>query len=102
MITSEHQFEKKITPYLDGSLSQEEVSEFEAFVLTHPEFEAKIKSKKDEIQLIKKMIPEVFLSRETSQTIQNEMKASVFNLLRQEPKTLTDKFKMKWEEWINR
>ncbi len=102
MSTSEHQFEKKITPYLDGSLSQEEVSEFEAFVLTHPEFEAKIKSKKDEIQLIKKMIPEVFLSRETSQTIQNEMKASVFNLLRQEPKTLIDKFKMKWEEWINR
>jgi anti-sigma factor RsiW len=38
-------FEKKIIPYLDGSLSIEETSEFEAFISTHPEFEKKIKAK---------------------------------------------------------
>lgn len=102
MSTVTHQFEKKIIPYLDGSLSQDEVSEFEAFVLTHPEFESKIKNKKDEILLIKKMIPDVFLGPDTAQSIQNEMKASVFNLLREEPKSFADKMKMKWEEWLNR
>ena len=50
-------FEKKIVPYLDGSLSTEEASEFEAFVFTHPEFENKIKSKQQEVELLRSRIP---------------------------------------------
>ena len=35
-------FQKKILGYLDGSLSSEDKSEFEAYVRTHPEFETQI------------------------------------------------------------
>ena len=96
MNTGFHSYQKKIVPYLDGSLSKDEVSEFEAFVLTHPEFEEQIKIKKDEIALIRNMIPQVEVSGE------NEMRASVFNLLKEEPKGLLDSLRIKYEEWINR
>lgn len=95
-------FEKKIVPYIDGSLSKEETAEFEAFVLTHPEFEEKIKNKQEEIQLLKKMIPGVLLSRDSQESIENEMRASIFNLLKEEPKSVFDSVRIKWEEWINR
>jgi anti-sigma-K factor RskA len=94
-------FDKKITAYLDGSLGAEETSEFEAFVLTHPEFEAKIKNKKDEIQLLKSMIPTASPSEDTLRTLETEIKSSVFNLLKQEPKSMFDSLRMKWEEWTN-
>ena len=102
MNTGFHSYQKKIVPYLDGSLSKDEVSEFEAFVLTHPEFEEQIKIKKDEIALIRNMIPQVEVSRETLESIENEMRASVFNLLKEEPKGLLDSLRIKYEEWINR
>ena len=95
-------YEKKITAYLDGSLGAEETSEFEAFVLTHPEFEAKIKNKKDEIQLLKNMIPVASPSEDSLRSLESEIKASVFNLLKQEPKSMFENLRMKWEEWINR
>lgn len=100
--TSYRSFEKKIVPYLDGSLSKEELAEFEAFVLTHPEFETKIKSKQDEIQLLKDMIPAAQISAETRESLEQEMKASIFNLLKEEPKTLMDSVRLKWEEFVNR
>jgi len=95
-------YEKKITAYLDGSLGAEETSEFEAFVLTHPEFEAKIKSKKDEISLLKNMIPAVSPTEDSLRSMESEIKASVFNLLKEEPKSMFENLRMKWEEWINR
>lgn len=95
-------FEKKIVPYIDGSLSKEETAEFEAFVLTHPEFEEKIKNKQEEIQLLKKMIPEVLLSPESQEAIETEMRASIFNLLKEEPKSVFDSLRIKWEELISR
>ncbi len=95
-------YDKKIVPYLDGSLSQEETAEFEAFVLTHPEFEQKITSKKTEIELIRSMIPSMAMSHETQESLENEMRSSIFNLLKEEPKTLIDSLKLKWEEWSSR
>lgn len=95
-------FEKKIVPYLDGSLSKDESSEFEAFVLTHPEFETEIKNKKNEIQKLRSMIPVAQLSTDAHEALDNEMRASIFNLLKEEPKTFMESFKMKWEEWTNR
>lgn len=95
-------FERKIVPYLDGSLSKEETSEFEAFVLTHPEFEEEIRHKKVEIEKLKSMIPAALLSTEAQESLENEMRASIFNLLKEEPKTFMDSVKMKWEEWTNR
>lgn len=100
---SSYQFyTKKIIPYLDGSLSADERSEFEAFVLTHPEFEAQIKTKKDEIELIRKMIPKVSLSPAARESLEGELKTSVYNLLKEEPKTLMEGLKMKLEDLLLR
>ncbi len=95
-------YQKKIVPYLDGSLSKDEASEFEAFILTHPEFETQVQNKQQEIQLLKNLIPAVQLSKESAETLENEMRASIFNLLKEEPKGLWDSLRIKWEEWINR
>lgn len=95
-------FERKIVPYLDGSLSREESTEFEAFVLTHPEFEEEIRHKKVEIERLKSMIPSALLATEAQESLENEMRASIFNLLKEEPKSFMDSIKMKWEEWTNR
>ena len=95
-------YQKKIVPYLDGSLSKDEASEFEAFVLTHPEFESQIKNKQQEIQLLKNLIPVAQLSKQTVETLESEMRASIFNLLKEEPKGLWDSIRIKWEDWIRR
>lgn len=95
-------FQKKIVPYLDGSLSKEETSEFEAFVLTHPEFEIQIKSKQDEIQKLKDMIPAAMLSKESQESIETEMRTSIYNLIKEEPRGLFDTIRIKWEDWLNR
>ena len=95
-------YQKKIVPYLDGSLSRDEASEFEAFVLTHPEFEIQIKSKQQEIQLIKSLIPVAVPSKESTESIHIEMRSSIFNLLKEEPRGLWDSFRIGWDSWINR
>ncbi len=95
-------FEKKIIPYLDGSLSIEETSEFQAFISTHPEFEKKIKAKELEIENFKKMIPAAVISKETLESIQTEMRVSIFNLLSEEPKSFFDHWRIKWEDWRSR
>ena len=95
-------YERKIVPYLDGSLSSQEASEFEAFVMTHPDFEQQIKNKQQEIQLIKQMIPVAVFSKETKESIESEMHASIFNLLKEEPKGFFDSLRIRWEEWRNR
>lgn len=100
--TAYKSFERKIVPYLDGSLSKEETSEFEAFVLTHPEFETEIKNKQNEIELLRSMIPAAAISEEAQEALDNEMRASIFNLLKEEPKTMLESMKMKWEEWVSR
>lgn len=97
-----HSYEKKILSYLDGSLRPEEVSEFEAFVLTHPEIEVQVNAKKNEIQLIKSMIPKTFLSKETEQLIVSEMRLSIFNLLKEEPRGIIDHFRIKFEDYFAR
>ena len=95
-------FQKKIVPYLDGSLSKDDKAEFEAFVLTHPEFEEQINFKKNEIELLRNMIPKAILTRESEETLDNELRASVFNLLKEEPQSLFDSLRIKWEEFVNR
>lgn len=96
------EFQKKIVPYLDGSLSKDDRAEFEAFVSTHPEFETQIKAKQDEIQLLKSLIPSTLPSNESRESIEAEMRASIFNLLKEEPKDAWGTMKQKWEEWTNR
>ncbi len=87
--------------YLDGSLSIEEQAEFEAQVRTNPELEALVKNKEDEIMLLKSLIPAGQISTESLNSLEAEMKLSIFNLLKKEPKTLTDKVKNIWEDWTN-
>lgn len=97
-----HPYQKKIIPYLDGSLSAEERAEFEAFVRTHPEFEAQIKKKEYELSLLKSLIPIAQPSAETIDSLETEMKHSIFNLLKEEPRNMFDRVKNSWEEWITR
>ena len=97
-----HHYHKKMISYLDGSLSAEDKSEFEAFVRIHPEFEAQIKHKEDELLLLKSLIPAAHSSRRTVESLENEMKLYIFNLLKEEPKGLWDRLKISWEDWINR
>ena len=96
------QFQKKITGYLDGSLSPDETAEFEAFVRTHPEFQEQIVKKQEEFLILRNKIPGATLSVEALDSLENEMKLSVLNLLKEEPKNLIDSMRNTWEEWINR
>jgi len=100
--TIDSKFQKKILGFLDGSLSIEEKSEFEAYIRTHPEFEAQIKKKEDELSFLKNLIPVPLMSKETTESLENEMKLSIFNLLKEEPKNFVDRVRNSWEEWVNR
>jgi hypothetical protein len=100
--TTYKSFEKKIIPYLDGSLSKDELQEFEAFVMTHPEFETVINNKKAEVDLIKKLIPAAVLSSDAKASLESEFKTSIMNLLKEEPKGFVDRIKLRWEEWSSR
>jgi hypothetical protein len=95
-------YKKKMTAYIDGSLSPEEHSEFEAFLKTHPDIDAEMKSKRDELNIIKSFLPKVHLSHEVIESLESEMKESIFNLLKEEPKNFGERLKMSWEEWRNR
>ncbi len=94
-------FQKKIVPYLDGSLSKEETAEFEAFVLTHPDFENKIKEKRNELESIRAMIPAGIMTKSSQESMEEEMRASIFNLIKEEPRGLMDKIRIKWEDFLN-
>ena len=95
-------YQKKILGYLDGTLSIEEKSEFEAYVRIHPEFETLIQKKESELSLLKSLIPAAVFSQDTAESLDNEMKLSIFNLLKEEPRNFIDRVKNSWEEWISR
>ena len=99
--TSKKNYARKIVPYLDGSLSAEEVSEFEAYVMTHPELEAQIKTKEEEMNLLKSLIPSQQISYEAHSSLEHELKQSVFNLLKVEQRTIMNRIQDKWEEFLN-
>ncbi len=95
-------YQRKIVPYIDGSMSAEERSEFEAFVSTHPDFEAQIQTKQDEINLIKSLIPVMNCSRETEASLDTELRTSIYHLLKKEPQTVWEKLKTTVEDWLSR
>lgn len=95
-------YQNKIMPYLDGTLSLEERSEFEAFVNMHPEFKEEIKNKETEIALLRNLIPGPDFILRSYSGLQNEMKESVFNLLKEEPKSIWDSINSWLEEKFNR
>ncbi len=95
-------YQKKIIPYLDGSLSQSDKAEFEAYVHTHPEFESQIRSKEDELTLMRSMIPTPVIARDSLDSLENELRESVLNLLREEPRNFWGRMKDAWEEWLSR
>lgn len=83
-------YQNKIMPYLDGTLSLEERAEFEAFISTHPEFKEELKSKESEIALLRNLIPGPDFVLRSYSNLQYEMRESVFNLLKEEPKNIWD------------
>lgn len=100
--TTKLKYQKKILGYLDGSLSVEDKSEFEAYVRTNPDFEKQIRTKEDELSFLRNLIPAAVMTKETAESLNGEMKLSIFNLLKEEPRNLKDRLKNAWEEWINR
>ncbi|HXH74928.1 MAG TPA: zf-HC2 domain-containing protein [Bacteriovoracaceae bacterium] len=99
--TSDRNYQKKITAYLDGALSTEERSEFEAFVSTHPEFKDQIKLKEDEIIRLRSFIPQVTMSPSALETMNHEIRQSIFQLLKRKPKNLWENMKDRYEEWAS-
>lgn len=95
-------YQKKIIPYLDGSLSSSEKAEFEAYVHTHPEFESQIRSKEEELTLVRSMIPAPMIAKDALDSLENEIRESVLNLLRDEPRNVWGRIKDTWEEWLSR
>lgn len=95
-------YQKKITAYLDGSLSAEDRSEFEAYVATHPEFENVIKAKEEELLILRSMIPATSPSLEIQESLENEMRLSAYHLLKEEPKSFWERIQNQFEEWSNR
>lgn len=95
-------YHKKIVPYLDGSLSADERSEFEAYVHTHPDFESEIEAKRQEVETLKASIPAVSLSKRALDSLDAEIKQSVFNLLKEEPKSFWDSVKIRLDDWLSR
>lgn len=95
-------YQKKIIPYLDGSLSASDRAEFEAYVHTHPEFESQIRSKEEELALVRSLIPAPVIARDQLDSLENELRESVLNLLREEPRDAWARFKDAWEEWLSR
>lgn len=100
--TTNTKYQKMIMGFLDGSLSAEDKSEFEAYVRINPEFETQIRKKEEELSFLKSFIPATVMTRETAESLDSEMKLSIFNLLKEEPRNLMDRVKNSWEEWINR
>lgn len=95
-------YTKKIIPYLDGSLSAPERAEFEAYVHTHPEFETQIRTKEDELAIVRSLIPAPIMARDALDNLENEIRESVLNLLREEPRNFMGRMKDAWEEWLSR
>jgi anti-sigma factor RsiW len=99
---NEHQYHKKILPYLDGSLTKPEKNEFEAFLRTNPEFEQQVKVKEEELDRIKAKIPAAQLSEESRESLEAEMRLSIQHLLKQEPKTFWAGIRIRLEDWFSR
>ena len=97
-----NRYKRKITPYLDGSLSDSERNEFEAYVATHPEFQTEIHSKKEELDALMGMIPSVTLSYDMKRSLSAEITESAYNLLRGEPKNLWESIKTSVQDWMRR
>ena len=95
-------YKRKITPYLDGSMSDSERSEFEAYVSTHPEFQDVILSKQEELDVLMRMIPTVTLPYDLRHSLSREIEESAFNLLRSEPKNLWDSIKQSVQDLLRR
>lgn len=95
-------YENKIGLYLDGVLSSEEKSEFEAFVAVHPEFKKKIDLKQIELERLREKIPTIVLSARSRETLETELKQSVFNLLQRERRSMWQKVQDFFEEKFNR
>jgi len=95
-------YENKIGLYLDGVLSSQERSEFEAFVSVNPEFKKKIDVKQTELEQIRNKIPTIVLSARSRETLETELKQSVFNLLQRERRSMWQKVQDFFEEKFSR
>lgn len=96
------EFQRKITSYLDGSLSADERNEFEAFVATHPDFEEQIKKKSSELAVIRGLVPSVKPTPEQIFSLEAEMKESINNLLGERPEGFFNKIKFSILDFLNR
>lgn len=102
MSEAQSYFNKNVTAFIDGSLHPQAQAEFEAFLRTHPEFITHIEAKQAELDYIKSFIPKAEFTRNIKETLNTEIKQSVFLLVRPKNANFFEKIKMSVEEWVNR
>ena len=61
-----------------------------------------INKKQEEMNLLKELMPAPELSPASLEALSSELRQSIFNLLKEEPKNLVDKMKLSWEDWLSR
>lgn len=91
MMNSDH-FARKVPSYFDGTLSDLEKMELEAFVGSNPEFAIYFKIKESEYNNLKTNIPRFHLEDSALDVIQNELKEVIGHLFQHENSSVIEKF----------
>jgi|GEM_PF-6032920 len=93
---------QRINSYLDGTLSSDERSKFEAMMRLDKTLSLKVREKKEEYDLFCRLIPNQRPTPESFEMMQTEMRNSVFDLVEEKPDSFSDLVRIKWENLINR
>jgi len=88
-----HPYQKKMTAYLDGTLSSAEKNEFEAYAAMNSDFSEVLNKKKEEFEFLKSIIPEAEMSEESMNSLKSEIKFSVDQLLSDEKPRMLERVK---------
>ena len=91
MMNSDH-FARKVPSYFDGTLSDLERMELEAFVGSNPEFAGYFKAKEAEYNNLKNNIPYFRLEDSALELIESELKEVISHLFQHENTSVIEKF----------
>ena len=95
MMNSDH-FARKVPSYFDGTLTELEKMELEAFVGSNPEFADYFKAKESEFNNLKNNIPRFQMEASVNDILQSELKEVIGDLFHDESTSVIEKFSL----WI--
>jgi hypothetical protein len=91
-------YRSKIQAYLDGILKPVEVSEFEAYALTHHSFMTEVKQRQKDLLELQELIPEFKLDKEKYEELSNEVVMVMKDIIKPESKKITSKLSFFFKE----